>query len=380
MLTGRNLRKLLGEVSGAFADLGTFLPIVLGVLSLRQMDPTGLLLGFGLFALAVAAIYRRPIPVQPMKVVAAIVIAGQLDPAVIVATGLLLGVVLILLGLSGWIDRLAEKLPQTVLYGIQLGIGLSLTWSGIKLMADQWLFGAALLFLLLFLQQTRLKTYALPMAVVVLVGWSLIRTPVFPALDFGLYLPPIVTVHWGDLWRSATGVLFPQLALTLTNAVLVTAAIAGDLFPEERGRITPQRLALSSGGLNLLLAPFGAFPMCHGAGGLVVQHRFGARTGVAPAIFGISCLSLGLFLGPDALKLLELLPISAVGALLAVAGVHLALSRKLLHTTPRRLAVVLVTAISCLLFNVAIGLVFGLLSEFVRQRYIQAAEEDGRDI
>ncbi|MEJ2693475.1 MAG: putative sulfate/molybdate transporter [Candidatus Thiodiazotropha sp.] len=375
-----NLRTLLGEVSGAFADLGTFLPIVLGVLSLRQIDPTGLLVGFGLFALAVALIYRRPIPVQPMKVVAAIAIAGQLDPAVIAATGLLLGVVLILLGLSGWIDQLAEKLPQTVLQGIQLGIGLSLVWSGIKLMADQWLFGAALLFLLLLLQQTRGKTYALPMAVVILVGWSLIRAPVFPALDVALYLPPIVAFHWDDLWRSATGVLFPQLALTLTNAILVTAAIAGDLFPEERARITPRRLALSSGGLNLLLAPFGAFPMCHGAGGLVVQHRFGARTGLAPAIFGLSCLSLGLFLGPDALKLLELLPISAVGALLAVAGIHLALSKKLQQTKPRRLTVVVVTAAGCLLFNVAIGLVVGLLSEFVRRRYIETAEEDGCDM
>ena len=33
-----------------------------------------------------------------------------------------------------------------------------------------------------------------------------------------------------------------------------------------------------------------------GAGGLVVQHRFGARTGLAPAIFGATCLLLGLLL------------------------------------------------------------------------------------
>lgn len=366
-----DLRALLGELSGAFADLGTFLPIVLGVLSLRQMDPTGLLVGFGLFALAVALIYRRPIPIQPMKVVAALVIAGQLDPQMIVATGILLGVILILLGLSGWIDRLAKRVPQTVLQGIQLGIGCLLAWSGAKLMADQWALGFGLFLLLLLLQQTRLWAYALLLTVVGLVGWSLLHEPVFPAIDMDLYLPPLVLFDPGDLARTTTGVLFPQLALTLTNAVLVTAAIAGDLFPDDKQRITPRNLALSSGGLNLLLAPFGAFPMCHGAGGLVVQHRFGARTGLAPAIFGISCLSLGLFLGPDALKLLELLPISAVGALLAVAGVHLALSGKVLRTGFWRLVVVIITGIGCVLFNVAIGLLVGLAAEFLRARYTE---------
>jgi SulP family sulfate permease len=43
---------------------------VIGVFALRQMDPTGVLVGFGLFALAGGLMYRRPVPVQPMKAVA----------------------------------------------------------------------------------------------------------------------------------------------------------------------------------------------------------------------------------------------------------------------------------------------------------------------
>jgi MFS superfamily sulfate permease-like transporter len=364
-------REVVSEFSGAFADLGTFLPIVLAVLSLRQMDPTGLLMGFGLFALAVALIYRRPIPIQPMKVVAAMVIAGQLDPATIAASGFLLGIILLLLGLSGWIDRLAEKLPQTLLQGIQIGVGLYLVWGGVNLMQDQWLLGLSLFLLLFLLQGTRIKSYTVLLLILGFASWPLISASSYPEIDVGIYLPALSAFDWPDLWRSTTGVLFPQMALTLTNAVVVTAAIAGQMFPQDRSRITPKRLALSTGALNLLLAPLGAFPMCHGAGGLVVQHRFGARTGLTPAIFGISCLLLGLFLGPDAIKLLQLVPVSAVGALLVFAGLHLAVDKKLRHTDRWKLTVILLTAISCLLFNMAVGLFVGLAAETLRIRLIE---------
>jgi SulP family sulfate permease len=365
-----NWRSALREISGAFADLGTFLPIVIGVLSLRQMDPTGLLVGFGLFSLAVAIIYRRPIPVQPMKAVAAIVITSQVGPSEIAATGLLIGLLVLLFGLTRWINRVAEKLPQTLLQGIQMGIGLYLVWAALKLMMPQWTVAIPLFTLLMLLHYTHLKGYSVLLIIAALSVWALCSGTPLPEVKIGLYWPHLVTPHWQDLWHAASGVLFPQLALTLTNAVVVTAAIAGDLFPNERSRITPQRLALSSGGLNLLLAPFGAFPMCHGAGGLVVQHRFGARTGWAPAIFGICCLSMGLFLGPDALKLLQLLPVSAVGVLLAIAGVHLALNRKLMNQGRWSLAVILTTALGSVVFNVAIGFFIGLIAEFLRVRYI----------
>ena len=36
-----------GEASGAFSDLGTFLPLMLGVYTVSRLDPTGMLIGFG---------------------------------------------------------------------------------------------------------------------------------------------------------------------------------------------------------------------------------------------------------------------------------------------------------------------------------------------
>ncbi|WP_316365497.1 putative sulfate/molybdate transporter [Candidatus Thiodiazotropha sp. CDECU1] len=362
-------KQIVGEFSGAFADLGTFLPIVIAVLTLQLIDPSGLFIGFGLFALAVAAIYRRPIPVQPMKAVAAVVIAENLSAGTIAASGLLLGITVLLLTVTGVASYLGKKLPQAVLSGIQLGIGLILAWAGAKLMLQDPLTGLAAMVLLLLLLPTRFKSFS---AILVILGtsvWSAVGQPVqIPEIAIGFYLPQWVSFDWSDGWKSAETILLPQLALTLTNAMIVTAAIARHLFVDQDRSITPNQLGMSTGVLNLLLAPLGAFPMCHGAGGLVVQHRFGARTGLAPAIFGITCLSIGLLLGPNALQLLLLIPLAAVGALLVFAGIDLAMSKELMHGSRENLPVIIITGLVCLLFNVALGLLVGIAIEYLRKR------------
>ena len=53
--------------------------------------------GFGLFAIATDLVYRRPIPVQPVKAVAAGAIAGLASYEVLIVTGILLGLTLIIL-------------------------------------------------------------------------------------------------------------------------------------------------------------------------------------------------------------------------------------------------------------------------------------------
>ena len=67
--------------------------------------------------------------------------------------------------------------------------------------------------------------------------------------------------------------------------------------------------------------------MCHEGGGLQAQCRFGARTGLAPIIFGLLVLAVG-FDG-HAAAVFALIPIGAVGALLILAGADLAISRRL---------------------------------------------------
>jgi SulP family sulfate permease len=367
------LQTMLGDASGAFADLGTFLPLVLGVLMVRHFNPTGLLVGFGVFALGTAAVYHRPVPVQPMKVVAAIVIATGISPQAVAAGGLLMGLILVLLAVSGSITALARWVPQSVLTGVQLGIGLHLILAGFRLVSDGWIVGAASLAALLALQLTRFKPVAALAVLTTSAVWALQHSGGMPSsLTPGFYLPELTLPHWRDSWTALQSLALPQLPLTLTNAVLAPAAIALSLFPEDAARITARRLALSSGLLNALLAPLGAFPMCHGAGGLVVQYKFGARTGMAPALFGLSCLALGLLFGPDALLLLGVLPMAAVGALLVVAGGELAVSKRLFDASQDALAVIVLTGVIAVTVNIATGFVVGILADILRRRWVMA--------
>ncbi len=55
-----HLNRYSGDISGAFADLGTFLPLVLGLIAVNHFSPQGIFMGFGLFALFTAFYYRRP--------------------------------------------------------------------------------------------------------------------------------------------------------------------------------------------------------------------------------------------------------------------------------------------------------------------------------
>ncbi|MCB1775256.1 MAG: putative sulfate/molybdate transporter [Gammaproteobacteria bacterium] len=364
------MSRFLGDLSGAFADLGTFLPLIVGMFAVAQLDPVGVMSGFGLFALAVAVVYRRPVPVQPMKAVAALVIAGGLGAADVAASGILLAVVLLLIMVSGLIGRLARLVPETVMFGIQLGVGLHLALAGSRLVVDDPGPGVVALAFLLTLQLTRWRLLGVPLVLVAGIGYALSTgSPDLAGVSPGLYLPQW---HWPEMSNfvvAATDVLVPQLALTLTNATLITAAIAAERFPNDRQRITPRNLAASTGGLNLLLAPFGAFPMCHGAGGLVVQYRFGARTGLAPALFGTSCLALGVLFGPAAADLLTLIPLAVVGAMLAIAGVELAMSSRLFGLSADRLVVVVLIGLTSIAANVAAAVVVGLLLEAARARY-----------
>jgi MFS superfamily sulfate permease-like transporter len=254
-----------------------------------------------------------------------------------------------------------------VLTGVQLGVGLYLAWAGAKLVLQQPVIGGVALAGLLVLQRTRFRPLAALIVVLGAGAWAVLRSDVvLPVLLPGWSVPAFHLPDWQGVRSALEHVVLPQLALTVTNAAVITAVIAAELFPQDRERITPDRLALTSGVLNVLLAPLGAFPMCHGAGGLVVQHKFGARTGMAPALFGVACLALGILFGPRALALMSLLPLAAVGSLLVVAGADMAISRRLLDARTDCLVVILATGLTCVAAGVAAGLIVGLAIEWLR--------------
>jgi sulfate permease, SulP family len=98
------------ELAGSLGDLGTLLPIVIGMILINKLSPTTVFLAFGLFYLMTGLYYRLPVPVQPLKAVGAIAIAypSLITESVIGAGGIIFGFILLLLSLSGMLDRISR--------------------------------------------------------------------------------------------------------------------------------------------------------------------------------------------------------------------------------------------------------------------------------
>src|SRR5207245_2328522 len=96
------------------------------------------------------------------------------------------------------------------------------------------------------------------------------------SLGMHVTLPAWSPPAWSDFVTAFPKAALPQIPLTTLNSVIAVCALSADLFPARRAE--PRRVAISVGAMNLVAAWFGGMPMCHGAGGLAGQYRFGART------------------------------------------------------------------------------------------------------
>ncbi|MBI1809252.1 MAG: transporter, partial [Gemmatimonadetes bacterium] len=120
------LRFDRNEVSGAFGDLGTSLPLIVGMIAAAHLDATSVLIVFGALQVVTGLVYRMPMPVQPLKAVAALVIAQHLGAEMVYGGGLAIGLLMAFLVVTGGLDWLARVVPKVVVRGIQCGLGLQL--------------------------------------------------------------------------------------------------------------------------------------------------------------------------------------------------------------------------------------------------------------
>lgn len=364
--SGSAFRFDLREMNGALGDLGTLLPLMLAAIAVAGLAPVPVVAGFALFYIVTAFVYRLPIPVQPMKAVVAVLVTVGLTPAEVAASGVMIGAVLLLLGLTGWITHLARLVPQSVLAGLQVGLGIALAVVSLDLLAAAPVVGlATLAVLVVLLVRPELPAVVIALAVAV----AMARFFGGEGIDAGLAAAWLAVPAWPDLAeveRAASLLALPQLSLTLTNAVLVTALLAGDYYGRQARHVTPARLSITTGLANLILPPFGALPMCHGAGGLAAHHRFGARSGMAPLMLGLALFALVLLPWSWSAAMLAAIPVAALGALLLMASAELALARRLFDARPSCWPVIAVTAGVTVGFDPFLGLLAGSLAELVR--------------
>jgi len=364
-------KNLVGDASGALGDLGTLIPLGLGAIGLAGLAPMPVLMGFAVFYIATGLYYRLPVPVQPMKAVAALLLTTQVSSQSLVASGVLIGAILLVLGLTGWINGAARLIPRSVLSGLQLGLGMMLAYMSFGLMATSLPLGIVTLAIV----GITLKLCPnWPVALIGLIGavalGRLLGAPglMIPLADpVAFALPELPGID--DFQQAVPTLVLPQLALTLTNAIVLTALVVGDYFGEQSHRVTPARLSVSTGLANLFLVPLGALPMCHGAGGVAAHHRFGARTGLAPVLLGTGLLIVAII--PGGLSIIAAIPMAGLGALLFVAAAELGLSRRLWTAKPSCWPVIAITALVTVWVDPFFGLLAGVASETFRAAWLR---------
>lgn len=357
-----------GEWAGAFGDLGTLIPFVVGYVGVLGMDPVGILLPLGVAMVICGWHYRTPVPVQPMKAVAAIAItqAAQnvvITPEAVVVATFATGCFWLLLGASGLAGRLADLVPASVTTGIVLGLGLGFILDSFAMMATRWEVAAAgLAGTLLLLKRRRsaampaLLLYGFACSAWLEPNWAGTLTTV--EFGFRLPMPTLPAPTWDALVAGILFLALPQIPLTLGNAVIAIRDENNRLFPERP--VTARGIAISTGLMNLLGASLGGMPMCHGAGGMAGHVAFGARTGGALVILGTLVIVLATGFGPSVQALFGLLPVAVLGVILFVTGTQLALAGRRAGTGWRDRSVALAVA-ACAVWNVGVALLAGLI-------------------
>ncbi|MCJ7761479.1 putative sulfate/molybdate transporter, partial [Candidatus Bathyarchaeota archaeon] len=125
------------ELAGAFGDLGTFAPLVIGMIAVCKLDAVSIITVFGFWYIITGLVYKLPVPVQPMKAVAALAISGAVSFSIIRGAGLAIGIVLLALTLTGSLGWFSKITPKSVVRGIQLGLGLTLMNTAASFMQKQ---------------------------------------------------------------------------------------------------------------------------------------------------------------------------------------------------------------------------------------------------
>ncbi|XP_041020858.1 molybdate transporter 1-like [Juglans microcarpa x Juglans regia] len=410
-------RSKWAELNGAMGDLGTYIPIVLALTLVDNLNLGTTLIFTGLYNIITGAVYGVPMPVQPMKSIAAVAISGTgFGVPEIMASGILTGGILFVLGVTGLMQLVYKIIPLSVVRGIQLAQGLSFTLTAVKYIRKvqdfsksigerPWLGLDGMVLAIVcacFIAivngagdeqreerdeevngthdlgyeerpprskggNFRRIIFSLPSAFMIFllgVVLAFIRNPkVVNDIKFGPSSFEVVKISkhaWREGFIKGT---IPQLPLSVLNSVIAVCKLSSDLFPEKDFSATS--LSVTVGLMNIIGCWFGAMPSCHGAGGLAGQYKFGGRSGGCVALLGTAKLVLGLVLGSSLAKILNQFPVGVLGVLLLFAGIELAMASRDMNTKEESFVMLLCTAVSLVGSSAALGFVCGIVAHLI---------------
>lgn len=374
----KGIRFDRNELSGAFGDIGTDLPLLIGVILASGIDPASVLIMFGLMQVLSGLTYGVPMPVQPLKAFATLVIAQKITGDIIFAGGLAIGVIMLVLYATRLIGWLAKVTPKAVVRGIQFGLGIQLASLAIKnYVSSDGTYGYILAGICFFIAVLLMGNRRFPPALLIIflgVLYSFFVTGfdfVAVGKGFSLHFPHFDgNVSFADIMTGLVLLALPQLPLSLSNSILATGRLARDYYPEKK--ITVQKISLTYSIMNLVNPFFGGFPTCHGVGGMAGHYAFGGRTGGSVIIYGSLYLTIGLFFSNVFAEVIGIFPLPVLGVLLLFEAFTLI---KLLGDTARSkedfiIAVIVGLIAGYLPFGFLVGLVVGFILKYLSKNNI----------
>lgn len=376
------------ELSGSLGDLGALLPIAIAMVLINGLSPVGLFFSIAMFFIISGIFFGVTVPVQPMKVIGAYAIATAMEPTQILTSGLLIGVFLLIVGLTNAIEFIRKITPKSTIRGVQLSTGALLISGGIKFIIGTSKFQAL---------QNAAEPYLsiqaigpIPIGIIIgligaLVTFLLIDNKKFPAglivvagglfiglmfgagsglgvSNLGFNLPelfPFGLPGKPDFTFALFVLVLPQLPMTMGNAVLAYTDLSKEYFGDKSSKLTNRNVCISMALANFFSFCVGGMPLCHGAGGLAAHYRFGARTAGSNLMIGGVFLLLAIVLGKDIVTFFNLLPMSVLGVLLIFAGAQLTLTVMDLETRKDYFVATMILGIT-LASNLAAGFIAGM--------------------
>jgi len=282
------------EFAGSLGDFGTLIPFTVGYIVICGFNPSALLIGIGLTNIILALIYKLPLPVQPKKVIGSVALARKWSMNRVLGAGFSVGIIWVLISFSTRLSILLEKIPKSLIRGIQLGLAFTLAITAAEMINQNIMLSAVLIITAYLLLKNRFIPSSIFLVLFGFIYAVALGSLSLSKVTVGFSLPQISIFSLDDMVYGFLYAGFAQLFLTLINAVVATVALIHDLFPDRKD-VTPRNLIQNMGAMNMAMPFIGGMPLCHGAGGLAAQYLFGARTGGAILMEGAFEISLGLF-------------------------------------------------------------------------------------
>ncbi|KAL8666364.1 MAG: hypothetical protein Q9168_007504 [Polycauliona sp. 1 TL-2023] len=336
----------LQEISGSFGDLGTLLPILIAYTDQQHagIDLSSTLVFTGLFNIFTGLTFGIPLPVQPMKAIAAVALSLQFSKEDVASAGLFVAAVIGLLTVTGSLTWLNRRIPIPVIKGIQVGVGLSLfSYAGTVLSKSEnysWPLSSLhsqVIFVAFLGLLASFTVRRAPMALILLLAGVFLALPqlFLDGSTLGIWRPHTFIPPPRSFVDKGITAGLGQIPLTTLNSIIAVSALSADLLPDVPAP-TPTAMGLSVTAMNLIGCWFGSMPVCHGSGGLAAQYRFGARSGASVIFLGLIKLVLGLFAGSFAKHVFKNFPNAILGVMVFAAALEIANVGDTLNTTGAR--------------------------------------------